>query len=194
MAIEWIDPPELPALHGDERFTGTDATVHDFWRWAFSDFRLNTTRGILAEFLVATALGVDTSQARVEWDNYDVKIPNGPSIEVKASGTWQSWKQKGRSQPSFGGLISRKLVDETNEYTAEREVWADVYVFALHDCDSPSDYDPLDTTQWVFWVAPGSLIRSSGVRKAGLSWVRSNAVGPVPFTELRAAVATAHRP
>jgi hypothetical protein len=40
-------------LDGGGRFTGLDATVSDFWRWAFSDLRDNTTRGILAEFLVA---------------------------------------------------------------------------------------------------------------------------------------------
>jgi hypothetical protein len=28
-------------------------TVAHFWRWAFSDLRDNTTRGILAEFLAA---------------------------------------------------------------------------------------------------------------------------------------------
>jgi hypothetical protein len=47
-------PPQL--LEASDRFNGLDATVLDFWRWAFSDLRDNTGRGILAEFFVATAL------------------------------------------------------------------------------------------------------------------------------------------
>ena len=49
-------------MDGGRRFVGLDATVADFWRWAFSDLRDNTTRGILAEFLVAKAVG-DTKAA-----------------------------------------------------------------------------------------------------------------------------------
>jgi hypothetical protein len=51
----WLTPAPVVPLNGSERFTGLDATVADFWRWAFSDLRNNTTRGILAEFLVARA-------------------------------------------------------------------------------------------------------------------------------------------
>lgn len=34
-------------------------TVSDFWQWGFSDLLQNTTRGILAEYIVAFLLGVD---------------------------------------------------------------------------------------------------------------------------------------
>lgn len=45
----WLRPGPAATLLGSERFVGLDATVADFWRWAFSDLRDNTTRGILAE-------------------------------------------------------------------------------------------------------------------------------------------------
>jgi hypothetical protein len=48
-----------------------DATVIDFWRFALGDLRMNNARGYLAEFIVATALGVGAS--RVEWANSDLE-------------------------------------------------------------------------------------------------------------------------
>jgi hypothetical protein len=54
----WLRPAPPQALEGTDRFAGADATVLDYWRWAFSDLRDNTQRGVLAEFLVALALAV----------------------------------------------------------------------------------------------------------------------------------------
>jgi hypothetical protein len=46
-----------------ETFTGGDAplgfTVLDFWQWSSSDLVSNSTRGCIAEFIVARALGLD---------------------------------------------------------------------------------------------------------------------------------------
>ena len=72
-------------LDGSERFAGVDATVADFWRWACSDLRDNTTRGMFAEFLVAKAVG-DQRPLRIGWDNFDVVAPDRTTIEVKCSG------------------------------------------------------------------------------------------------------------
>lgn len=91
-------------LQGDERFSGVDATVADFWRFALPDLRMNNARGWLAEFLVARALGVDA--VRVEWDDFDV-IWGDVKIEVKSSAYLQSWAQTKPSAIKFGGLRSR---------------------------------------------------------------------------------------
>jgi len=42
------------------------ATVLDYWRWAGSNLMSNRERGILGEFLVATALGLE-KEPRMEW-------------------------------------------------------------------------------------------------------------------------------
>ena len=39
-------------LHGSE----TGITVSDFWRWAYSDLLGNTSRGVVAEFLVYSSM------------------------------------------------------------------------------------------------------------------------------------------
>jgi hypothetical protein len=57
MSDVWTSAPTLPPLDGSESFSGVDATVLDFWRFALSDLRMNNTRGYLAEFLVAKAVG-----------------------------------------------------------------------------------------------------------------------------------------
>lgn len=91
---------------GDEQIAGVEATVLDFWRWGFSDLRLNIVRGVLAEPLVAKAVGA-TETPKEEWANFDVRTPASVRVEVKASAHWQSWAQRGPSKTIFSGLTGR---------------------------------------------------------------------------------------
>ena len=36
----------------------THPTKQEFWEWAYDDLLANTTRGVLAEYIVAKALGI----------------------------------------------------------------------------------------------------------------------------------------
>ena len=78
-------PLDTPILHVPE------ATVGDFWVWAYSDILSNRNRAVFAEFLVGTALGV-VGSPRIEWDASDLTY-HGNHIEVKASAYVQSWPQ-----------------------------------------------------------------------------------------------------
>jgi hypothetical protein len=53
---------------GDECFHSIGAslgyTLLDFWRWSASDLVSNATRGRLAEFIVAKALGISVNAVR----------------------------------------------------------------------------------------------------------------------------------
>lgn len=55
--------------HETFRANGRDLgpTLFDFWRWSLSDLVSNATRGLLAEFIVAKALGISTPSVRDEW-------------------------------------------------------------------------------------------------------------------------------
>ncbi|QHC65725.1 hypothetical protein GSU68_03410 [Rathayibacter sp. VKM Ac-2759] len=91
-----ITPPDQrDPLTGDEPFIGLDARVLDFWRFAMSDLTMNNTRGYLAEFLVARALGLNDVR-RIEWEAYDLEF-DGITIEVKSTAPLQAWPQAGYS-------------------------------------------------------------------------------------------------
>ena len=87
---------EPQPLSPNEKFVGGESTplavtVGDFWQWAYSDLISNTDRGILAEYIVAIALGIDDT-VRVPWGPYDLVTPAGTKIEVKSGSYIQSWK------------------------------------------------------------------------------------------------------
>lgn len=188
----WLTHLAAKPLNGSERFTGLDATVADFWRWAFSDLRDNTTRGILAEFLVARAVG-DQRGLRIGWDNFDVRAPDGTAIEVKCSAFLQSWTQKRHSALRFGRLSAREFDAARNEYSVDARVRADVFVFAVQTQREPAAYDMLDISRWQFWVAGASTIRELAAKTVGIGWVRRHASGPLPYGELAEAIRVAAR-
>jgi hypothetical protein len=183
-------PKPVEPLDGTERFAGVDATVDEYWSWAHSDLRDNTERGVLAEFLVARAVG-STQKLRVSWDNYDVLTPEGTRIEVKASAYLQSWTQKQHSQLIFGRLSGLEFDASRNEFGSERRVRADVFVFCVQTERNPAAYDALDTAKWEFYVVGADTIRAAGTRTVGMNWVRAQASGPVRFEQLAEAVRVA---
>ena len=189
----WLRPSPAPRLTGEERFRGLDATVSDFWRWAFSDLRDNTTRAVLAEFLVAKAVD-DQRQVRIGWDNYDVQDPLGPKIEVKCSAFLQSWVQKRHSHLVFGRLVGREFDFDRNEYSFDVRVRADVFVFAIQNQREPASYDMLDLAHWEFWIVSGDVVRASGVKSVGIAWVRNRSTGPHRYDHLAAAIRAAAPP
>ena len=68
------------------------ATVGDFWAWAYSDILINMRRGIFAEFLVGSALGVTDSAPPAGWGDFDL-LYDHKKIEVKSSAYIQGWDQ-----------------------------------------------------------------------------------------------------
>lgn len=191
----WLTPSRAEPLDGGEHFAGLDATVSDFWRWAFSDLRDNTTRGILAEYLVGRAVH-DARSMRIGWDNFDALSADGTRIEVKCSAFLQSWRQKRHSDLSFGRLTAREFDWARDEYSADARARADVFVFAVQTQRDPSAYDMLDLTRWEFWVTDAASIRDAAVKTVGIGWVRAHAAGPLSYDQLadaiRAAAASPH--
>jgi hypothetical protein len=61
-----------------------------FWKWSCSDLVSNATRGILAEYIVARALGLAKNGVRDEWAAYDLCTPEGIKIEVKSAAYLQN--------------------------------------------------------------------------------------------------------
>jgi len=165
-------------------------SVHDFWSWSVSDLVSNTTRGILAEYIVAKACGVDTSVPRDEWAAVDLVTPEGILIEVKSSAFIQSWYQEKLSAISFEVKKTLKWDPETNQQGSEPERAADVYVFALLMQKDQATLDPLNLDQWEFFVLPTKVLdaRKRSQHSITLPSLKKLDAGPHRFSELRDAV------
>ncbi len=107
---------------------------------------------------MALALG-RTETRRKAWDNYDVMTGSGLRVEVKASGYLQSWAQAQHSRLSFGRVIARTWDANNNEFGAEPEVRADVFVFSVQTCKDPRHYDALHLSQWEFYAVAADRVR-----------------------------------
>jgi hypothetical protein len=143
-------------LHGDERLYNSSlalekATVLDFWRWAFSDLQMNNVRGIFAEWLVSRLLDIPLD-VRDSWQEWDLKTPEGVTIEVKTSAYVQAWPQRKESKIVFTGLKSRRWYPDTNKYAEEKTYHADLYVFCVQVEKDPRKWDALDLGQWRFYL------------------------------------------
>ncbi len=182
MTTTWGPLPEARILSGDESIGGADARLRDFWAWAYSDLRANTVRPMLAEYLVARAVGADL-RPRVEWDAYDVRTPEGLRLEVKSSAYLQAWEQARLSSIVFGGLSARTW-SPTGGYSATGSYNADGYVFALQTAREHATYDALDVDQWSFWVLPAAEVAARGQCSLRLSVVEEMAGPPVSYAGL----------
>jgi hypothetical protein len=165
--------------------------VRDFWAWTLSDLRGNTVRPMLAEFLVATALGA-AHRPRMEWDACDVVTPDGIKVEVKSSAHLQAWAQAQLSKVTFGGLRARTWTAQDG-YSPVDSYNADVYVFAVQTATDHREYDALDLRQWSFWVLPRALVEATGQCSLGLARVRKLAGQRVSHADLADRVRVAAR-
>lgn len=122
-----------------------------FWQWAYSDFLSNAARGVLAEYIVGTALDC-LSQSRKEWDAYDLVSKGGAKIEVKSSSYLQSWPQQKPSEIRFDIAEKRSWFAASNTHSSEALRSADIYVFCILEEKDKTKVDPLDLNQWFFIV------------------------------------------
>jgi hypothetical protein len=128
-----------------------------FWQWSSSDLVVNIVRGLLAEYLVAEALGLADS-VRDPWRPYDLRTPRGLTLEIKSCAYLQSWFQKKHSDLGFSIAETTAWSADTNAFVGERRRQAHVYVFAvLKHRDKPT-LNPLEVDQWEFNLVPTQRI------------------------------------
>jgi hypothetical protein len=133
----------------------THPNKQEFWEWAYDDLLANTTRGVLAEYIVAKALGT-LAKKRVEWDKYDLRV-DGFGVEVKSAAYVQSWGTR-PSTISFGIGPTMGWDASTDTYAASAGRCADVYVFCLLKGEDREHINPLNVAQWTFYVLPTSVL------------------------------------
>lgn len=182
----WIVPPPATDLNGQEPFEGANASVIDFWRFAMSDLRMNNTRGYLAEFLVANAIGLEKVK-RTEWDAYDLLLDD-IRIEVKSSAYLQAWEQPRLSRISFSGLRGTRYHSRHGYDPAGKGLNAHVYVFCVQTAKTHETYRPLDISQWSFYILKRSTLFQHGGSSIGLDAVTRLSNGATAWTDLRSKI------
>ena len=193
----------LPALKiekksGEECFRENgqdcDFDLLDFWQWSMSDLVNNATRGVLAEYIVARALGISTNKTRDFWAPYDLVIPEGDKvrIEVKSSSYVQCWAQSALSRISFDIKPSHAWDYKTGGWDEEYKRQADVYVFALLAHRNKPTIDPMNLDQWKFYVlTTAALNQHFGDQKTLTLGGLERHTSPVDFRALKTAVSQA---
>ena len=167
----------------------TGLALWDFWQWSSSDLVSNATRGILAEFLVASALGLSNG-VRNEWDAFDLQTETGIKIEVKSAAYVQTWHQRTLSRIVFDIRPTRAWDPLTNRLAKERKRQADVYVFSLLHHKDKETVNPMDLSQWTFYVVSTNQLDDVCGEAKSISLSGLKKLGPIAcdFDGLRRAV------
>jgi hypothetical protein len=173
-----MNPSEI-MLKGNAEI-GTNATLLDFWRWAFSDLCDDDIKGIFAEWMVSLLLDLPLALSRrVSWADSDIGLSNGTRIEVKASALWQSWKlvnPDGTRKPvpppavlnsnriRFGGLQARKAIGiSPATLSANKQLKSDIYIFCMNTQTDAAKWDAWNLADWEFYVMTAQELNASKV-------------------------------
>jgi len=127
--------------------------VLSFWQWSSSELLGNALRGVLAEFIIASALEI-TKKPREEWDAYDLITSTGLKIEVKSSSYLQSWEQTKLSKIIFGIQPTEDILINNGEKIRR----SDIYIFCVLSHQNKDTVDPLNLSQWDFYILDTSVL------------------------------------
>lgn len=167
----------------------THLNKEEFLAWAYDDLFTNTTRGVLAEYIVATALDVADTK-RVEWDQYDLEMAGGVGVEVKSAAYVQAWPQARSSEIKFSIRTAQGWDGRNNTHADSAKRSAKVYVFCVLEGNEKSRIDPLDMAHWTFYVlATSELNRLVPKQKSiGLGPLRRLGARECKYDDLEAAI------
>ncbi len=98
-------------------------------------------------------LAVDAEErVRDPWAPYDVKTPDGVTVEVKSTCAFQSWGQKAPSPPSFGIKPTTWWDPETGKTVEPASRHCGVWVFCVLRTTDEDMPNPMDGSAWDFYV------------------------------------------
>lgn len=191
--MENLSRLEVRRAAGTEPFTrGGEPAGFDllsFWQWASSDLVVNIVRGLLAEYLVAQALGI-AGDVRDPWQPYDLRTPRGLTLEVKSCSYLQSWWQKKHSTIGFMIPETTAWSADTGKFEGPKQRQAQAYVFAVLRHLDKATLNPRELDQWEFYLVPTHIINQRCGAKKQLSLKALLDLDPVRavYSDLRLAV------
>jgi hypothetical protein len=137
---------------------------------------VNVLRGLVAEAIVAEALGGNWMWCSTDYSAWDFIRSDGKRLEVKQSAARQSWAADGAKPTncSFDIAPRQGRFDESSTWVPDHRRWADVYVFS-HHAETGAGADHCDPQQWTFYVV--RTVDLPQQRAIALSRVRQLAAG-----------------
>lgn len=167
----------------------TNFNVLAFWQWSASDLLTNRQRGILAEFIVASSLNL-LKNPREEWDSYDLVTLSGLKIEIKSASYIQSWAQEDYSKIIFS--IQPTIKWEDNKRNTEKVRQSDVYIFCLLKTKDVKLINPIDLSQWEFYIIETSILNEKlkGQKSITLSSLKKLNPYIVQYDEIKRTINT----
>lgn len=114
----------------------------------------------------------------------------GIKIEVKSSAYLQTWNQNQFSTIQFDIAPKKSWDAKTNSYSEIKCRPADVYVFCLFASRDAVSADPLDLTQWEFYVLSTSVLDEQipNQKRIGLGTLLRLGAQKFSFPEIHSAV------
>lgn len=178
--------------NGNEQFmldgkeSGT--SILDFWRWAYSGLSDNVERGVLAEFLVKSAMGYagdDTNEGKRVWHCYDLVGPHGIRLEVK-SVVRNYARGENKDKMVFNIAQTRMFCEYRESYSVEKDRHSDIFIFCIWNCKD-SRQDPINIDDWEFYVVSTKLINECFKDQKSISYKALLALKPThcSFANLR---------
>ena len=164
----------------------TGFSLLNFWIWSGSNVLNNTLRGQIAEYIITKATGAKLPAIRVEWNSVDVMTPKDIKIEVKSAAYFQPWRQDKPSKISFNIKKTRPWNNETNQREKTPRRSAHVYVFCLLANKDRNTINPLDLSQWKFYIVPTTVIdsRLGNQKTVGLSRLKELGAKIVNYNQI----------
>ena len=157
--LDGIEKQSNNQMVGNECFTlkgkDTDLTMLEFWRWHFSE--IFDLQGKIAEYIVGKALDLKEAQNVGIWTLFDIMY-RGKRIEVKETSyyhAWQTDEERKSEQRVFG--ITKAYDDYTKKDSLLRRQ-NDIYIFCLNTGKTKSTSNPLELSNWKFYVISTNTI------------------------------------
>lgn len=159
------------------------ARLSDFWTWAYAGSDADAEPRTMPHYLVELALGRTPSR---RWGARPTgaaamrqQLLDALTIEVRGASEVPSLARTGAANITFS-LANRPTVD--------------AWIFALLAHTDPSTIDPLDATQWAFFVVPDVFLELAHARSRSITLTQiaaSHFGTPVPWEGLADAMAAA---
>ncbi len=180
--MEKLLPPGIRQKSGYEYFFNKEIEFNlciiDFWRWALSNLSGGSTLKMLGEFIVTSALNRDI-EMRNEVDVYNLKTENDKKIGVLSASHLQTWSKNGLPNISYTNNPCFKWDDNFPMQSSERLRLVELFVFCLLQHRNEHTLNPVDISQWTFFVIDTNLLQNSLIDKKGIKLSKLKELNPI---------------